>query len=80
MPTCPKCRKNIVKLGLVQTEENEFEVKYDKEAEELEETIVEDSVGLPYPPKIVKQYYFCPECKATLFTEREDAEKFLASA
>jgi hypothetical protein len=80
MPICPKCQKSIDKLGLIQTEENEFVVRYDKEVEEMEEEIIGDQVGMPYPPKIIKQEYFCPECNATLFTEREDAEKFLASA
>lgn len=79
MPKCPKCKADIKDLLMEQTEKNDWVVIYDAETEDTEETLLLDSVGMPYAPEIKKREFFCRKCGKPLFKKGKDAVNFLAS-
>ena len=67
MPKCPKCGKEIDHL-------RSFLPIYDLTVDENGKKhyeFIEDS------PVAIKEHYTCPECRTVLFTDEEEAVKFL---
>jgi len=72
MAICPKCNKKIDRLVSIQSGYGLWEVKIDKDRE-IEYKWIE------FTPNDSINGFDCPECGKTLFTESEEARKFLTS-
>ena len=67
MPKCPKCGKEIDRL-------RSFLPIYDLT---VDENGKEHYEFINYSPVAIKEHYICLKCRAVLFTDEEDAIKFL---
>jgi len=72
MPKCPKCGKEIDYLVDYSPAWQKYEMRIDKNGDAHYE-FVDDSL----PIDTIDDEYECPECSEVLFTDEEEAVKFL---
>ena len=72
MPKCPKCGKEIDYLVDYSPAWQKYEMRIDKNGDAHYE-FVDDSL----PIDTIDDEYECPECGEVLFTDEEEAVKFL---